>query len=78
MPDSSDDRVYSPTQAVAKIGKQLRTGFVPAPGVHTLSGLNIRNATTGGLPNFYIGQRLRDDWWQKFPLLPALVRRVSA
>jgi hypothetical protein len=62
---------YDPTVGLAKIGKLLRNGIVPAPGKTDLRGL--RNSTV----NLRVGQFLRDRWLQQFPLLPDMVSSFS-
>lgn len=72
MPEETD-RVYNPTATLARVGEKLRTGIVPAPGVSTLSVLDMKQRGNKYLPISVVGKMLRDSWWQKFPLLPALV-----
>ena len=74
MPEETD-KLFAANTTVAKIGSKIRTGFESAPGVATLQGL--RMSPTGTAPVMLIGQRLRDDWWQKFPVLPAMVSSFS-
>lgn len=69
--------IYDATSSVAKIGSKIRTGFVPAPGLATLSGLSYTNATKNNLPHIIVGEQLRDNWWQKFPIIPAMVSSFS-
>lgn len=65
--------LYEATSAVARVGQKIRTGLVPAPGVSSLNSITMREYGARTLPIYVIGQKLRDDWWQKFPVLPSLV-----
>lgn len=70
MPDSAD-KLYDASSSLAHIGSRIRTGIIPAPGVYTLNKTAMQRR--GLSPAISIGEYLRDDWWQKFPLLPGLV-----
>lgn len=76
MPEELEQN-YESVAKVAQIGKYLRTGLVPAPGVHTLNIVSQKRAINSNLPIMVVGKQLRDNWWQKFPLLPGLVSSFS-
>lgn len=73
-----EEQLYEAKTSIAldKLGRLLRNGLIPAPGVASLNNIQL-SSVNKGTPIMLVGERLRDSWWQKFPMIPALVSSFS-